>query len=185
MNLKINNVTIEVLKNVVTGLESLETNLTQIKKAIEEFEKSDEIQVGDMYWYKCNTGFVVSGASSIWSEHEVDFYRKDQDNCLPCKNYTHDQAKEYFDKRDARRAAETKLRKIIGDMNKKDGFVAKFDGVQENHFSITDYTVKSDTCIRFFSSTIQFLPLWRYSSKETAQFINENHADLLKAYLNG
>jgi len=176
MNLNINNVTIELNNDIVT----------QIKKAIEEFEKSDEIQVGDMVW--CMTIEENNDFNLIVQEVEVANERQLQylvegDYIVPCKNYTKEQAKEYFDKRDARRAAETKLRKIISDMNKKDGFVARFDGVQDNYHSYIDQ--KKGTLKYFSYSNHQHLEQWRYSSRETAQFINENHADLLKAYLNG
>ena len=174
MNLTINNVTIELNQDTVT----------QIKKAIMEFEKSDEIQVGEQYF---STNSVRELIIDTWYNDKEDNYRKGQDNCCPQKNYTEDQAKEYFDKRDARRAAETKLRKIIGDMNKKDGFVAKFcgsaDNAQSNYFGAVD-TRDNKLVVESHVWTLT-LPLWRYSSKETAQFINENHADLLKAYLNG
>lgn len=168
MKTTINNVTIELNNDTVA----------QMKKAIEEFEKSGEIQIGEKYFFTRDDGACHA---SFWQDDEIDNYRKDHDNCLPYKNYTEEQAEEYFNKRDARRATETKLRKVINEMNKKDGFVAKFDGEQANYFS--DF-VNGKLLVGEYTH-FQFLPLWRYSSKETAQFINENHADLLRAYLNG
>lgn len=154
-------------------------NKELMRKALEE--ESEEVAYNESYWYTYIDG--QSPYECVWVGDVIDNYRKDQDNCLYSKHYTKDQAKEYFEKRDARRSAETKLRKIISEMNKKDGFVAKFDGRQANCFSVYDFEVDA---LDWYRNTITACaPLWRYSSEETAQFINENHADLLKAYLNG
>jgi len=120
-------------------------NIEKMKKIVEEFEGGEDIKEGDEYFYQSsNPNLKVEK----WYDTLDDHYRKLQGNCLPRKDYTYNQALVYFNKRDARRAAETKLRKIIADMNDQ-----------------------------------QALELWRYSSRETAEFINKNHADLLDIYL--
>jgi hypothetical protein len=155
-------------------------NMEIMRKALEEYEGGEEIKKGDEYYFR-NSFNGMEGEK--WTDSSDDKYRKEQDNCLPCKNYTKDQAIEYFNKRDARRAAETKLRKIIADMNKKDGFVADFSGGQDNYYS--EYNHEWPLCKYsvYPSTNYQALPLWRYSSRATAKFINENHADLLDIYL--
>jgi len=151
-------------------------NIEKMKKIVEEFEGGEDIKEGDEYFYQSsNPNLKVEK----WYDTLDDHYRKLQGNCLPRKDYTYNQALVYFNKRDARRAAETKLRKIIADMNKKDEFVAKFDGTQENWFSCFS---KDKLTVDWFIDQ-QALELWRYSSRETAAFINENHADLLGIYL--
>jgi len=152
-------------------------NIEKFKKAIEEYEGEEEIKVGEEYWYNdTHCDATLSG----FGNYSYDNYRKEQDNFLPCKGYTQEQAREYFNKRDARRAAETKLRKIIGDMNKKDGFV--YDPkVTGNYFSFYSYIMQSWGTESHANP--QYAPTWRYSSKATAEFINENHADLLDIYL--
>jgi len=152
-------------------------NIEKFKKAIEEFE-SDDIKHLDEYWWANTSGNVLT---SIWQDSKVDNYRKSQDNCCPEKNYTYNRAIEYFNKRDARRAAEIKLRKIIADMNKKDGFVARFGLGQDNFYSKYNHNDRAYSWSG--DSFAQSLHTWRYSSQATAEFINENHADLLDIYL--
>lgn len=152
------------------------------RKVLEEFEGSDEIQIGEKYISRGTDGVDYT---YTWDGSNNDSHRMESDNCFHNLKVTIEKlgtmAAEYFNKRDARRAAETKLRKIIGDINKKDGFVVRFDGTQENYFTIYLHT---QTAYFFYScSTYQTLPTWRYSSRATAEFINENHADLLKVYL--
>lgn len=153
-------------------------NMEIMRKALEEYDGGEEMEYGDEYWFKDSHGEIVRNG---WCGSLYDEYRSEQDNCLSCKHYTQDQAEEYFNKRDARRAAETKLRKIIADLNKKDGFVANFDIQQENWHSYYNHIEENYDCS--YSSLTQLLPTWRYSSKATAEFINENHADLLDIYL--
>jgi len=149
-----------------------------MRKALEEYNGAEEMKKGHEYFWTESNGNVCT---SIWFDEKLDNHRQLQDNFLPCKNYTQEQAIEYFNKRDARRAAETKLRKIIADMNKKDGFVAKFNNGQFSYFSSFD----SNLNCYIYDSTAYYpsLPIWRYSSKTTTEFINENHADLLDIYL--
>lgn len=73
-------------------------------------------------------------------------------------------------------------------MNKKDGFVAKFDDtMQSNYYSMyvpDSARYNKPDCYAVDSNVLyQTLPLWRYSSHATAEFISENHADLLDIYL--
>jgi len=153
-------------------------NIEKMKKIVEEFDGSDEIKNGDWYLYRNDKGIIVC---TTWASTDADKYRLENDNCLYGDNYHNDYATEYFDKRDACRAAETKLRKIIADMNKKDGFVAKFDGYQSNYYSYIDHAV--GCYVAGHNNSYQYFPLWRYSSEATAEFISKNHADLLDIYL--
>jgi len=153
-------------------------NIEKMKKIVKEFDGSDKIKNGDWYLYRNDKGIIVC---TTWVSTDADKYRLENDNCLYGDNYNNDYATEYFNKRDARRAAETKLRKIIADMNKKDGYVANFDGVEENHYSDYCHDVEKYSVSSY--NYYQSLPIWRYSSRATAEFVSENHADLLDIYL--
>lgn len=102
-------------------IQEIELNGVKVKVEITKemarkvLEESEEIEVGDRYYTSCPMGKKVE--IFTFESNENDNFYLQHDDCLPCKSYTKQQAKEYFDKRDARRAAEYRIKKAIEKMN--------------------------------------------------------------------
>lgn len=148
-------------KVTLNGVE-IEIDITK-EMARKVLEESEGIQKMDVYWYIGSDGSLQS---STWMNHFEDEYRQSQDNCLPCKNYTEQQAQEYFDKRDARRAAEYRIKKAI----------EKMDVGKKKTCEVGYHFESGKLCIAPLSGFV-YTPKHLHCSESTARYMLEHHAE--------
>lgn len=166
MKTTINNVTIEITKEV----------RDQMEQAVKDFDGGEEIQKEEEYFcrdYPSNTRYCR------FLNDSTDIHRKEQDNLCPVKYYTEEQADEYFNKRDARRAAETKLRKAIADVNKKYGWVCDVNNITQTKAIIVYSILQKGFDLSLHKESIR-QPIWMQICPEGVQEILDNHVDLYK-----
>jgi hypothetical protein len=142
------------------------------RKVLEESEESEEIKVGEKFIFTTETGRVLE--STYLGEGGSNEYKKEQDNFLHSKLYSEQQAKDYFNKRDARRAAEYRIKKAIEKMNGDKGRNSEMYYFRH----ITDFVLRADLMLNVC-----------YSAKELTfhhsigDYMLEHHTEDYKIYL--
>lgn len=159
---------------IIDGKIEIEITQEMARKVLEE---SGEIQVGDCYWYRegflgiKNREIPTRDIACEYENDALDSYRKEQDNCLPCKDYTEQQQKEYFDKRDARRAAEYRIKKAI----------EKMDVGKKKTCEVGYHFESGELCIAPLSGFV-YTPKHLHCSESTARYMLEHHTEDYKIY---
>lgn len=137
------------------------------RKVLEESEENEEVEIGESYYCMDSCGTLESGTYI----GDYDKYRNEVDNYLPKSKYAYDKAKEYFDKRDARRAAEYRIKKAIEKMNGgKD-----LDSEMVWDFTTDSLNVVTNRCETSYPDSMRF-------NQSIGDYMLEHHTEDYKIY---
>lgn len=149
---------------IIDGKIEIEITPEMARKVLEESEEEEQ------GWFTDQEG--ITNVYSIGRHgSNLHIYMKEQDNFLHNKKYTKQQAKEYFDKRDARRAAEYRIKKAI----------EKMDVGKKKTCEVGYHFESGKLCIAPLSGFV-YTPKHLHCSESTARYMLEHHAEDYKIY---